>query len=210
MTQSMNKSESKYFNTAVKMDKAFLSILETKDFAFITVKEICEKAHVNRSTFYLHYESIYDLLDESMEYVSNKFFVYMKSEAAGDTAVSKKDCSLDELIFVTPKYLTPYLKYIRDNRRLFKTVIENAAILKLDETYQRMFNHIFAPVMERFRFASPERDYILAFYLHGLMAIVTKWLENDCAEPIEQIIKIIQKCIVVSEKSINGHKPIDA
>jgi hypothetical protein len=45
----MNKNESKYFNTAVKMDKAFLALLEKKDFAYITVKEICEKAGVNRS-----------------------------------------------------------------------------------------------------------------------------------------------------------------
>ena len=50
----MNKNESKYFNTAVKMDKAFLALLEKKDFAYITVKEICEEAGVNRSTFYLH------------------------------------------------------------------------------------------------------------------------------------------------------------
>lgn len=62
----MNKNESKYFNTALKMDKAFLEILEGKDFAYITVKEICEKAGVNRSTFYLHYETIVDLLDESI------------------------------------------------------------------------------------------------------------------------------------------------
>ena len=47
----MNKSESKYFNTAIRMDKAFLELLEKKDFAFITVKEICKSAGVNRSTF---------------------------------------------------------------------------------------------------------------------------------------------------------------
>lgn len=40
----MNKSESKYFHTAVCMDKAFLALLEKKDPAYITVKEICEKA----------------------------------------------------------------------------------------------------------------------------------------------------------------------
>ena len=40
----MNKSESKYFNTALKMDRAFLEILEKKDLSYITVKEICEKA----------------------------------------------------------------------------------------------------------------------------------------------------------------------
>ena len=36
----MNKSESKYFNTASKMDEAFLDLLSKKDFAYITVKEI--------------------------------------------------------------------------------------------------------------------------------------------------------------------------
>ena len=54
----MNKSESRYFITAVKMDEAFLKLLEKKDYAYITVKELCEMAGVNRSTFYLHYEKI--------------------------------------------------------------------------------------------------------------------------------------------------------
>ena len=53
----MNKSESKYFNTALLMDEALLLILEKKEFEFISVKEICDKAGVNRSTFYLHYEN---------------------------------------------------------------------------------------------------------------------------------------------------------
>lgn len=39
----MNKSESKYFATAARMDEAFLELIEKKDFAYITVKEICEK-----------------------------------------------------------------------------------------------------------------------------------------------------------------------
>lgn len=51
------------------MDEAFLRLLEKKDFAYITVKEICETAGVNRSTFYLHYETIGDLLAESAEHI---------------------------------------------------------------------------------------------------------------------------------------------
>lgn len=39
----MTHSESKYFATAVRMDEAFLKLLEKKDFAYITVKEICER-----------------------------------------------------------------------------------------------------------------------------------------------------------------------
>lgn len=69
----MKKSESKYFNTAVRMDRAFLELLEKKDMEYITVKEICEAAGVNRSTFYLHYETIDDLLAESVQYMNQQF-----------------------------------------------------------------------------------------------------------------------------------------
>ena len=44
----MTRSESKYFVTATKMDEAFLRLLEKKDISYITVKEICETAGVNR------------------------------------------------------------------------------------------------------------------------------------------------------------------
>ena len=40
----MNKSESKYFNTALRMDEALITLLEKKDLEYITVKEICEKS----------------------------------------------------------------------------------------------------------------------------------------------------------------------
>ena len=57
----MNKSESKYFHTALRMEEALLALLERKDLEYITVKELCQAAGVNRSTFYLHYETIGDL-----------------------------------------------------------------------------------------------------------------------------------------------------
>lgn len=68
----MNKSESKYFNTALLMDEALIRLLEVKDYEYITVKEICEKAGVNRSTFYLHYETVNDLLSECLENIKKR------------------------------------------------------------------------------------------------------------------------------------------
>ena len=63
----MNKSEKKYYNTACLMNQALIELLNKKEYEFITVKEICEKAGVNRSTFYLHYDTIDELLTESIE-----------------------------------------------------------------------------------------------------------------------------------------------
>ena len=72
----MNKSESKYFNTALRMDEALIELLEHKDLEYITVKELCQQAGVNRSTFYLHYDTISDLLNETMETINQRFLSY--------------------------------------------------------------------------------------------------------------------------------------
>lgn len=56
------------------MDEALLRLLEKKDFEFITVKELCAAAKVNRSRFYLHYENIYELLAESVDTLNRRFF----------------------------------------------------------------------------------------------------------------------------------------
>lgn len=191
----MNKSESKYFNTAVKMDEAFLELLAKKDFAYITVKEICEKAGVNRSTFYLHYETVADLLSESVKYMNEKFLSYVEPDSQ-KIVYRLKDCSLDELYFITPQYLSPYLNYIKDNKRLFKAATENAGTLGLDETYNRMFDAVFAPILERFQVPERDRKYIMTFYIRGLISIITEWINQDCHDSVDYLISIIQKCVI--------------
>ena len=77
----MNKNESKYFNTAILFDEALIYLLEKNDVEYITIKEICTKAGVNRSTFYLHYESISDLIEETMNYINKKFVDYFNENS---------------------------------------------------------------------------------------------------------------------------------
>ena len=99
------------------MDEAFLALLDKKNFAYITVKEICEAAGVNRSTFYLHYETMADLLSESGSHMNEQFLAHMKKDT--DAFVTKmRDCPMDELYLITPEYLTPYLGYIEQHKRL--------------------------------------------------------------------------------------------
>ena len=80
----MNKFESKYFNTAKKMYDALVSLLEKKDFDYITVKDICNEAKVNRSTFYLHYDNTLDVLNEVIENVTKSFDLHFSQEKAND------------------------------------------------------------------------------------------------------------------------------
>jgi len=190
----LNKSESKYFNTAVKMDEAFLEILQKKDFSFITVKEICEKAGVNRSTFYLHYETLADLLRESAEYLNEHFLAHFAHSP--ENFISKiKDCPLGELYLVMPDYLIPYLEYVKEYRRIFLTAMDNAAVLQLENSYSAMFSHIFNPILDRFDVPENERVYIVSFYIQGLMSIVLQWLRSGCAESVGAICAVMCKCV---------------
>lgn len=191
----LNKSESKYFLTAAKMDKAFLTLLEKKDFAYITVKEICETAGVNRSTFYLHYETISDLLAESIKHMNQQFLAYMERKPE-DFATKLQSSPLNELYLVTPEYLTPYLHYIKEHRRLFHTALENAQVLGDEDAYEKMFRYVFAPILKRYDVPESDRVYIMAFYIHGLIAVITEWLKNDCADSIEHIISVMQRCVM--------------
>ena len=118
----MNKNQSKYFNTAIKMDEALILLLERKEFAYITVKEICEKAGVNRSTFYLHYDNTSDLLKEATQHILDRFCSYFTIDKESIT-LRYSQTDLNDLLFITPEYLTPYLTFIKDNQRLFKTAV---------------------------------------------------------------------------------------
>ena len=189
----MNKKESRYFSTAAKMDEALLDLLENKDFEYITIKEICAKAGVNRSTFYLHYENTRDLLTETTRYVVDKFLSYFIDENKTPT-FSPEKCELRELIFVRSEYILPYLTYIKENRRIFNTSLNQFGVMGFEDYYNKMFKHIFNPILERFDVAEEKRQYVIKYYLTGVTAIVMEWLKNECLDPIDKIYEIIVEC----------------
>ena len=163
----MNKNESKYFNTAIKMDEALITLLEKKDFEYITIKEICETAGVNRSTFYLHYENTSDLLKETTRYIIDKHFTYYEIDKKR-ISLQFETCKREELLFVTDEYLVPYLSFIKENQRVFKTAIKHFGSMGFDGVYSDWLKDIFNPVLTRYCVPENERKYIYTnTYLHG-------------------------------------------
>lgn len=185
----MDRSESKYYNTACLMDEALLALLEKKDYDYITVKEICVKAGVNRSTFYLHYETIDDLLTESLSYIFSKF----TDKFGSDAQVEPYNGTLEDLFLITPKYIIPYLEVLSENRRIFMTAIKKPAVFMVNKHFDEIFENIFNPILERFNVEVTERKYIMAFYISGMHAIIIEWLKGGCAEPIEYIASLLIK-----------------
>ena len=202
----MNKSESKYFNTAIRFDKALLSLLEKKPFAYITIREICEKAQVNRSTFYLHYENTGDLLKEATAYVLDDFASYFPVDPVRVVA-QFANCDLQDLTFINEKYLHPYLSFIKENQQVFSAVLSQPMTFDSKAIFQRLFDNIFKPILDRFHYPQDEQSYVMMFYLNGITAIITQWLHEGCQKSIEDISAIIRVCIYGRWEDQEGHIP---
>lgn len=194
----MNRSESKYFHTALLMDEALIALLEVKDLEYITVKEVCEKAGVNRSTFYLHYETLADLANEAMEVVNRRFQSYFEQRAAEDLVHNIDGMHLKDLVFINQDYLQPYLQFIRDNKKVYRAAFRSPGGMRVHERYKYFKSYILEPILKRFEVPEAFQKYYIAYYIEGIIAIIKVWLNDDCKEPIENMVEVIVKCVYPS------------
>ena len=191
----MNKSESKYRNTALCMDEALLLLLQKKDFEFITVKEVCKKAGVNRSTFYLHYENMDDLLAETIEAINKRFYSSFADNAKSTLEESIYKNDKNEMILVTPKYLKPYLKFIAENKKVFRLSLAKPMPFNAVDAFSKMNEKYFEPIMNEFRIDKTIQPYLVRYYCSGIISVINKWLEGNCKESIDEILAIIEYCL---------------
>ena len=64
-----------------------------------------------------------------------------------------------------------------------------------ENVYKKMFENIFNPILDRFRYPSDIRQYVMMYYLNGINAIVSEWLKNGCDKPIKDLSKIVSICV---------------
>lgn len=186
----MNKSESKYYNTALLMNEALLSLLEKKEYEFITVTEICKKAGVNRSTFYLHYETMDDLLYETIGMVNKRF-----NSAFDNEVIDVANLEKNRLFLIDDKHLIPYLNFIRENKKIYKLIHNNPYIFKKQEVFEKLYDELFSIILDKYGVSNDEKEYTFVFFSFGLVAVIQKWIDNDCRDDVDKIADIMKKLI---------------
>ena len=186
----MNKSESKYFNTALLMNEALLLLLEKKDYEFITITEICQKAGVNRSTFYLHYESMDDLLIETLDMINKKFH-----DAFDNKILDVNTTNKDDLYLINDENLIPYLNLIKKYKHVYKLIHDKPHLFKKQYTSELLYKELFSKILDKYGVEKLEKEYIFSYFSLGLSAIIQKWIEKDCQDDIEMIANIMKKVI---------------
>lgn len=89
------------------VEEAMIELLEEKPLHKIKVKELCEKAGINRATFYNNYEDIYDLYEKLEEEFFNQYYEMISPKEMYHNPLEIK-ASMER-----------FIKYFIDNKRLF-------------------------------------------------------------------------------------------
>lgn len=190
----MNKSESKYYNTSLYMNQALIEILSKKDYEFITIKELCKKAGVNRSTFYLHYDSIDDLLKETIDNIDKNFISYFSNK---DMVFIEKLKNKDkkQLILITPEYLIPYLNYIKENRIIYQVSAKKPELMNSTQKFAFLQENILLPIYKKFGIEEAKGKYLSAYYINGIYSIINEWIKEGCVDDVKFLCEIIIDCV---------------
>lgn len=195
----MNNTESRYYNTSLLMNQALVELLNKKDYEFITIKEICKRAGVNRSTFYLHYDTVDDLLNETIENI-NKAFLSCFSQNTREFSEKLKSTNLDDLVFITPEYLVPYLNFIKENKMVYQVSAKHPNLMQSFAKFDYLKLYILTPIFNKFNIDINKRNYFSSYYINGIFGIVNEWIKGGCKTEIDNLCNIIIECVRPFEK----------
>ena len=175
---------------SILMVEALLILLEKKEYDIITVKEICEKAGVNRTTFYLHYNTKDDLLVDTMKTINKRFF--SKFHQIDENFNDSNDIAIDN-------YLISYLNVIKELKNIYKILQHKTHIFKKTNVNKEIYESLFDKLLTKYDINNDEKKYAYAYFNYGVLAIIDKWIENDCLEELYKIANIIKKLINVQK-----------
>ena len=153
----------------LKIQKAFVNLIQEKNLNEISVTEICKITKLNRTTFYANYLDVYDLADNFREMM----------------ALELKEIYIDEYKNMNKSFdFLKLFKHIKENQLFYKTYFK----LNVNELPIEEYNYNLADSLYDNKYI----DYHIEFFKAGLNAIILKWLANDCKESPETINEIIK------------------
>lgn len=150
--------------TRRRLEKAFLELLEQKSIHQINIRELCALAGVNRTTFYNHYGSQYDLLED----MSSRFLqsVQMRLTASGSENVQERV----ELV----------LAYMQENLALSRLLLSRnedaqfAGRLFSLPQISSLFQDALCGVED-----AQMRTAIIEFAIHGSYRLLQNWILQE-------------------------------
>ena len=132
MAKNTNKTDLRIQRTQKAIIDAFYELLDEKSFGSITVIDICDRALINRGTFYTHFEDKYQLLDKCISDVMYGLHEQVK-QAHGE----------NDLITYYNEVMSLGINYLAQHRRRLRTIILKAdSALVFDKVHEILTHNI--------------------------------------------------------------------
>lgn len=169
----------KIINTKKKLHQAIYELVLEKDISLISVTELCQKAHVTRSTFYRHYAIPHDVMDE---YVTESF-----------TSI------INDVLII--KYDDLYKDGMEKMRRLCHAYYDNQHIATLFNGYSKKNLNVLRDLLLK-KHAMTTIDSNIIFITGGVSSVLNDWISNGFKQSADDIASILTSQItsVVNRK----------
>lgn len=157
---------------------ALMDLLKEKgSVAKISVRELCDRAELNRSTFYAHYQEPNDLLIE------------IETELLDATEEHLKKIGAENDIGAH-KYILSFLQYIRQNDKSFRTLLIDSTD---PEFRSRFMQQSIIQFVDNLRIELPKEleQYIFSYILNGSTGIIIQWIRSDYAADENDIVNLL-------------------
>ncbi len=166
----------RYTESVIHM--AMLKLLEKKPLDKITVKEICTLAMINRSTFYKHYQDIYDLADH-LRTETLQQFMHLTDEMKTKSAQSAITEILEKMKQNSSLFMTIHQ---RDGRQNFIHALAVNCFMHLEENNDLLKDR---------NPDEAEKTILRSYITGGSAAIIETWIAGGCTQPASEIAENI-------------------
>jgi AcrR family transcriptional regulator len=165
--------------TLMLLQDALIKTMQSTHISKISVKQLCEMADINRSTFYAHFQDQYGLLE------------YICTQAIDNIEKHLEKQDINESMPITLTSLKRIFDYIKENSDLFKALLSN----NCDVDFQRNIVNVVIKYSTYEVADSRTKDYLAAFGLAGCVSILQMWLKDGMPESTTRMAEIILKAI---------------
>lgn len=177
-------------NTKKKLASALKQAMKKKPFGKITVSELIKTCGINRNTFYYHFEDIYALLKQTLEY-----------EAIGIVKNHNLITDYEEAIRFA-------LNYVEKNDYILNCAYESIGIEELKRIFSADFREIVMSLITKAEeltgqtFDKEYEKFLCCFYVEALSGILVNLIKEGNLNNKSKIIKYISDTIKTSLVSI--------
>lgn len=186
-----NKVDVRILKTKDRLKSALFKLLKVKSLDKISISEICTLASVNRNTFYAHYSSLKELLDE----IESNLLESILSTLNGANFENKQ---ITDLMY-------KILECVKENKEMCSLLFTD----KGDKDFLRTVLMFALPAsVEKWTLEyGISEDKAIQFYyfiIGGSVNVIGEWIKNDFNKPSYEIAKNINDMVLYGQSSLSN------